>query len=236
MRLRRELSRLGKPVGSERSASCPGIGGHALFARQDRVGLMRAVLRLLVCSLLLASPCIADAASVLEVQAVPYLNDAGKAAYALWLNTNLPRAFAVEPSGGFSAHVGKPYEALDAVRSAAVEDCSAKSKTRCTLYAENLDVVWPGHESRANLPPGPLLKTWSYSFVPDENFIWHGPAAAKGVLVWGHSYGGPERDNRGIQPQSHNRPLNNVATTSSALTGRLCQMSATPLLGGYAKG
>ena len=171
---------------------------------------MRVDLVAFACCLLLARPGAAAAASVLETQAVPYLNEAGRAAYTRWLNTNLPRAFAVSPNGTFSAHTGKPYEALETVRSAADEECSTKSATKCMLYAENLDVVWPGKESRSAPPPGPLLKTWSYSFVPDENFIWHGPAAAKGVLVWGHGYGGPERDNRGIQPQSHNRPLNNA--------------------------
>ena len=72
--------------------------------------------------------------------------------------------------------------------------------------------TWSGRASgsRATPPPGPLLKTWNYAIVPDERFIWHGAPAARGIVVWAHGYGGPEVDNRGAQPQSFLRPLNNA--------------------------
>ena len=152
----------------------------------------------------------AFAAQLLDSRAVPYLNDAGRASYEAWLRTNLPRAVAIAPGGQIGVASDASANGLDGVRSNALRECATKGGKGCALYAENLDVVWPGQQSHAGVPPGPLIKTWNFAFVPDERFIWHGPAAARGLLVWGHSYGGPEKDNRGVQPQAHNRPLNNV--------------------------
>lgn len=152
----------------------------------------------------------AMAVPVLDVHAVPYLDDAGRSAYQRWLDANLPRAFAVAPDGSFGAQTGTPYEPLETVRRAAIEKCAVKGAKGCALYAENLNVVRPSQEARTAPPPGPLISGWSYAFVPDENYIWRGPSQARGVLIWGHSYGGPEQDKRGIQPQAHNRPLNNA--------------------------
>ena len=161
-------------------------------------------------ALLLAGPGAAIAASVLDTKAVPYLDDAGRARYEAWLQTNLPRAFAIAPNGKIGLASGGPWDIPGGVSQKALEQCAAAGTVGCALYAEGLDVVWPGQQSHAAPAPGPLVKTWNYALVPDERFIWHGPAAARGVVVWAHGYGGPEVDNRGIQPQSFVRPLNNA--------------------------
>ena len=158
----------------------------------------------------LASQGVASAASVLETRAVPYLDDAGRASYEAWLRTNLPRAVAIAPGGKIGWTAGGPRETMEAVREKALQQCAARGAPGCALYAENLEVVWPGQQSRPAPPPGPLVKTWNYALVPDERFLWHGPQAARGVIVWGHGYGGMDSDNRGSQPQSHLRPLNNA--------------------------
>lgn len=165
----------------------------------------------LVCSLVFAAaPGLAAPTPVLDARAVPYLDDAGRASYEAWLRSNLPRAFAVAPGGKPGWFSGGIRDTVEQVRERALQQCATKGAPGCTLYAENLDVVWPGQQSHAAPPPGPLLKTWNYAFVPDARFFWHGPAAARGVVVWGHGYGGPEVDNRGIQPPSFIRPLNNA--------------------------
>ena len=51
--------------------------------------------------LLLAWPAMAQA--VLDVAAVPGLTEEGRAAYASFLETNLPRAFAIGGSGNYGA-------------------------------------------------------------------------------------------------------------------------------------
>lgn len=149
-------------------------------------------------------------APVLDPRAVPYLDDSGRASYEAWLRTNLPRAVAIAPGGKIGWTTGGPRDSIETIREKALQQCAAKGAPGCALYAENLDVVWPGQQSRAAPPPGPLIRTWNYVFVPDDRFIWRGPAAARGVVVWSHSYGGVEIDNRGIQPDPHIRPLNNA--------------------------
>ena len=151
----------------------------------------------------------AMAASVLDTRAVPHLDDAGRASYESWLRANLPRAIAIAPGGKTGWAAGGSGDTLETVRERAMQSCAAKGPG-CAIYAENLDVVWPGQQSHTPPPPGALIKTFNYTFVPDERFIWRGPAAARGVVVWGHGYGGRASDNRGSQPQSHVRPLNNA--------------------------
>ena len=172
---------------------------------------MRRTIHALACGLAFtAMPVLAAPAPVLDARAVPFLDDAGRASYEAWLRTNLPRAFAVAPGGKTGSFSGNSRETIEGVREKALQQCAAKGAPGCAIYAENLDVVWPGQQSRAAPLPGPLVKTWNYAFVPDSRFIWHGPPAARGVVVWAHGYGGPELDNRGLQPQSFIRPLNNA--------------------------
>jgi len=167
-----------------------------------------------VVALLFATACSlampAGAASVLDVRAVPYIDDAGRTTYEAWLRTNVPRAVAITPTGQFGWFAGGTRDTIDTVREQALQRCRAKGAAGCALYAEDLDVVWPGQQSHTPPPPGALVKTWNYALVPDARFVWRGPAAARGVVVWGHGYGGTASDNRGAQPQSHVRPLNNA--------------------------
>jgi hypothetical protein len=48
-----------------------------------------------------------------------------------------------------------------------------------------------------SLPP-PLVETWNYAFVPDASFVWHGPRAAAGLLVWSHGKSSMGFDERGV--------------------------------------
>jgi pimeloyl-ACP methyl ester carboxylesterase len=79
----------------------------------------------------------------------------------------------------------------DAAKVAALERCRlslGQLQAECRLLASN-----------AGRPGGPAVPLAEGSIGP---FRWapmllrRGPQAARGVLVWGHGYGGPDRDNR----------------------------------------
>jgi hypothetical protein len=76
------------------------------------------------------------------------------------------------------------------------------------VYAENLEVVWHGAAPAVPAPPGPLISSVNYAFVPDARYIWWGPGAARGVVVWSHGRG--QGDSRGLQPPPVMRPFNNA--------------------------
>jgi dienelactone hydrolase len=76
-------------------------------------------------------------AGVGDVEAVPFLSENGKRAYAEYLTKMTPRAFAISPSGGWCwAEEGEDPEAR------ALATCSAKSDTPCRLYSVDESVVW----------------------------------------------------------------------------------------------
>jgi dienelactone hydrolase len=77
-------------------------------------------------------------AKIEDVMAVPYLKPEGRAAYLKFLSLLTPRAFAISPSGGWTW-----AEEGDDPQNRALEDCEAKSKESCQLYAIDNDVVWP---------------------------------------------------------------------------------------------
>ena len=130
----------------------------------------------------------ADAQPVLDVGAVPSLNTQARASYAIFLRMNLPRAAAVSSGGGIGWSGGN--RSLDDARTAALKGCAAKGAGDCAVYAEDLQVVWRGAAPVALPPvPGPLIQTSRYAFVPDPRYFWHGPQAARGVVVWGHGKG-----------------------------------------------
>jgi len=149
----------------------------------------------------------AQAQAVLDVAAVPGLPQAARPAYADYVLANLPRALAIAGNG----HLGWAAEpTLDGARTKALDTCRAYGGTDCRLYAENLDVVWPGLEQHAATPPPALSSTLNFSIIPDERYFWHGPDNAAGVYVWLHGYAGPDRDLGGLQPQGHVRAFNNA--------------------------
>ena len=171
---------------------------------------MRRPALLLLCLLL---PIATRAQPLLDPAAVPKLGAAGQASYRDFLSVNLPRAFAVGSGGAFGFSGGNGT--IEAARTKALDSCAAKGGTDCAIYAENLDVVWPGLLSRTAPPPGALLSTWNYEAVPDNRYFWRGPAAAAGVYVWAHGLGtlngyGGLADARGLQPQTHVRAFNNA--------------------------
>ncbi len=150
----------------------------------------------------------ARAQPVLDAPAVPGVDAPGRAAYAEWLLTNTPRVFAIGSNGRTGWYSGGKL--LEDARGRAVQLCTDHGGTACRAYAEDLAVVWPGREWRPAPAPGPLVDTINYGFVPDERFLWHGPAAARGVVVWSHGQGGRDVDSRGLQPPPLLRPFNDA--------------------------
>ena len=145
---------------------------------------------------------------MLDPAQVPGLDAAGRALYAQWLLTDTQRAVAVGSNGKIGWYGGGP--SLPAAREQALALCAAHGGTACQIYAENLDIVWPGRQAAAAKPPGPFVATINYAFVPDERFLWHGPAAAAGVIVWSHGKQGVDVDARGEQPPPFLRAFNNA--------------------------
>lgn len=189
----------------------PGV--HGLAARRARVNHgpgggrtaaagRRSVTRLGVAALLWAWAQGAAAQPALP-SPPPHLTTEGRAAYASFLATNLPRAFAVGGADafGWQGGTGKPAE----VQAKALASCTARGAADCRLYA--IDLALAGQPAPPP-PPGPLMSTWNYSLDPDVRYIWRGPAAAAGVYLWAHGLGGS--DSRGLQPQPHVRAFNNA--------------------------
>jgi hypothetical protein len=145
---------------------------------------------------------------VLDVGMVPYLRVQGRASYGDFLLMNLPRAMAVASGGGYGWYGGAGT--IEDARTKALKSCAEKGGTDCAIYSEDLQVVWQ-QRAPVILPPvpGPLIETRDYAFVPDRRFIWHGPQAALGVLVWAHGKGNGY-DGRGQQPPASVRALNNA--------------------------
>ncbi|MGI4976467.1 MAG: hypothetical protein ACRYG6_05950 [Janthinobacterium lividum] len=149
-----------------------------------------------------------SAPAILDASRVPWVGAAGRAAYAEFVRSNLPRAFAVSEDG---RHGWAGGATAAEARTAALAACAAKAPggnaPPCVVYADGLDIVLAGRDWRAP-PPPPLIGTWNYAFVPDPRFLWHGPSTAAGVYVWAHGKGGG--DSRSIQPQPHVRLFNNA--------------------------
>ena len=94
-----------------------------------------------------------DFASLDDVDAVPFLREAGRSAYREYLGKLSPRAFALSANGAWCwAEDGEDPE----VR--ALATCEAKGGQRCRLYSVDDNVVWredaPGPASPASPAPG----------------------------------------------------------------------------------
>lgn len=166
------------------------------------------------CLLALLRICAAGAQTpaVLDLAALPPLTPAGRESYEQhFLLGNLPRAFAISSNGLHGGRWGA--RSAEEARSAALKSCADKGGTNCAIYAEDLDVVWPGrpHIARAR-PPGPLLAGEGWGFEPDDRYFWQGPAAARGVVVYAHGYSGSahEVQSGGLQPPPYIRAFNNA--------------------------
>jgi dienelactone hydrolase len=83
-------------------------------------------------------------AAVDDVDAVPFLSDAGRDGYRNFLTRTLPRAFAISASGAWSW-----AEDGDDPVSQALDNCRKNSGESCKLYAVNDYVVWTGERASA---------------------------------------------------------------------------------------
>ncbi len=89
-------------------------------------------------------------AAVDSVNAVPYLDSAGRAAYSKFLHQYPSRAFAVSNSGAWSWAEGG-----DDPMSVALANCSRENHgDPCQLYAVNDSVVWSDGTQTASSPSG----------------------------------------------------------------------------------
>ena len=76
-------------------------------------------------------------AALENTDAVPHLTETGREAYRHYLSQPLPRAFAVSASGAWSW-----AEDGDDPPSRALAACQKSSKSPCSLYSVDQDVVW----------------------------------------------------------------------------------------------
>ena len=86
-----------------------------------------------------------DFAAVDDIDAVPYLTEAGRAAYREYLSKMTPRAFAVSPNGAWCW-----AEEGEAPEKRALATCAKNSGQDCKLYSVDDYVVWQG----PRMPPG----------------------------------------------------------------------------------
>jgi len=146
---------------------------------------------------------------ILDLKAMPLTDTAALKAYQdgfLVFPTN--RAFAISSNGKFGI-IGNA-NTIEAAREAAVKSCVSKGGEACAIYAENLDVVWPGRKPTARAATPDRLITIEHSdLAPDQRFLWYGPKQARGILVFGHGYGGAAQDARMTQPPAWTRVFNN---------------------------
>ncbi len=141
--------------------------------------------------------------------ALPGAGERARAAYAgEFLIGNLARAFALSSTGGYGASWGAKSE--EEARERALNSCGGAAKG-CALYAVGLAVVGPGRAwAPAPPPPGPLLSGPGWAIATDARYLWFGPRAAKGVVVWGHGFNGNMSDSRGQQAPGFIRAFNNA--------------------------
>ena len=90
---------------------------------------------------------IAGFAPLQRVEAVPYLRSGGREAYAKFLKSETPRAFAIAPNGAFgwaTPRAGMSYKArqdFDPIERALAR-CNQRADGQCHLYALDERVVW----------------------------------------------------------------------------------------------
>jgi len=163
-----------------------------------RVGPRALLCRVWSLALVLALACPADAAprpDALAAHAQPAWD-----AYQL---ANLPRAFAIAPSGTF-AWRSDPDETEATVRQAALDACQVIAAGPCGLLTEGL-VREPGS---LPAPATPLAAGPGWTVEADPRFHWRGPNAAEGAILWTHGTGPPGNTYTGQQPPAWTRSFN----------------------------
>jgi dienelactone hydrolase len=85
----------------------------------------------------MAAPPPTDFAPLDKLESVPYVREIGKKGYLTFLTKDLPRAFAIAPSGawGWSSGGDDPLKR-------ALDNCNKHAKGACKLYAVNDSIVW----------------------------------------------------------------------------------------------
>jgi len=170
-----------------------------------------AVLVLVLVLVLAAWPVAAQTRNpLLDMPASPGLSQSDRASVERFLRMPVPRVLAFGPNGalGWSSRGG----AAEETERRALESCQRRTNgVPCQVAVRDLAVVLPG---RAWAPPDPptdmRLSSWNHETVPDQRFLWWGPAQARGVLVFAHGRGPGSTDSRGGQPQGWTRHFNNA--------------------------
>lgn len=161
------------------------------------------------------APAAAPARAIPPILATPTL--AGmtaemRATHRRWIALNLGRAIAFGPNGAHGAAWNT--RDIEAAKRVALENCNRRAGgSGCALYAVDLAIVSPGREwSPSETPPATvgIGNRSAWEIVPDARYLWHGPAAARGAIVFGHGRGNADQDNRGSQPQTWVRHFNNA--------------------------
>lgn len=149
-------------------------------------------------------------AAILNLSGLPHLPPEGQADYARFLLQATPRAFALSRDGSWGWAAAQASAAAAEAR--ALEICTRGSRSGgCTLYARDLDVVWPGRESLApRIVEAALASASGWTLFPDWRFLWAGPQHARGAYVWAHGRAAGGQDSRWSQPQPHVRAFNNT--------------------------
>jgi hypothetical protein len=143
--------------------------------------------------------------------APPGLGPNGQRELSRTLLRNLPRAFAIGPGGAYAARSGGTNGAE--VERQALAACRRHTPggEPCALWLRDLDIVAPGHAWAAPRPPeGLAFGDARRVTLPDPRYLWWGPMAAPGVVVWAHGRNADGSDSRGTQPQAWVRHFNNA--------------------------
>jgi len=80
------------------------------------------------------------AANLHDVQAIPHLDERGRAAYRDFLAASSPRAFVIAPGGSWAWRAEMPSS--DIALEAALQDCQRHTEQRCVPYAVDEAVVF----------------------------------------------------------------------------------------------
>ncbi|MDR3413354.1 MAG: DUF2846 domain-containing protein [Formivibrio sp.] len=101
-------------------------------------------------------------ASILDVDAIPYINDRARDAYREWLAQSTPKAFAIASNSHYASTWGlKPRDTTlpSDPSERALLICERIAKQPCKLYAVNGSVVWPKAVTSAKVNSSESLVT-----------------------------------------------------------------------------
>jgi hypothetical protein len=172
-------------------------------------------LALLALALLLLSPMqpvLAQAPlPLLDVPNLPGFSPETRASTERFLRYNLPRALALGPNNahGWSS---RPSGSLEEAERAALTSCQRYSGGQpCQIAVRDLEVVIPRRAWRPPAPPADArIASANHETVADPRFLWWGPQAAAGVILFAHGRAANNVDRRGEQPQPWVRQFNNA--------------------------